>query len=104
MVPGAKREYPFLSARLFFIPPRSAKRYIKLVFAQRLLQRVCFHDFSVAGGAMRERAHSLCQTVWVGVQIQIKFELGHTLVPKRDHLAKLPGCVDMQKAEGGFAG
>ena len=69
------------------------------MLVKRLLQRFGLHDLGVTRRSMGKGANPVSKPVRIGVDQQIKPELCHSLVSEFDHLAKLPGCVDMQEPE-----
>ncbi len=97
MAGRAEGEDALLGARLLLIAPRAAEGGIEAVFVQRLAQRHRLHDVGVRVGPVVERVDPIADTFLVHVNQKLKPELARHAVAKRDHLAKLPGRVHMQK-------
>ena len=64
------------------------------------MQRLGLHDVGVDGGTVAERTDAARQAFAVYVHDQGQAELLHPPVAEGDHLAELPGRVDMQQREG----
>src|SRR3984893_11521630 len=93
----AERENAFLGPALFFVSAGATKRRIEAMEIERLLERFGFHHLGVNGRARRDRPDPACETVLVDMNQQIDSETTGGVVAKRDHLAKLPAGVDVQK-------
>ena len=90
-------------ARLFSssrrAPPKAAS---KPPCVERLPQRLGLHHLGVELRAGGDRRNAALQPVLVDVDDQIEAEPSRRLVAKGDHLAELPGRVDMQQRERGL--
>jgi len=100
MTRGAERKDALLGTAFFFVAARAADRHVKAEFVERLLQRLGLHHLGVQRRAGSDRVDALGQPVLIGVHDKLDPEPRGGRVAKRDHLAKLPGRVDMQQREG----
>src|SRR5262249_4188205 len=66
---------------------------------ERLLQRLGLHDVGVKRAAMGDRRDAVLHALLVGMDDQVEPEPASLLVAERDHLAELPGPIDMQQRE-----
>ena len=107
-VPGvlgvAEGEDALLGARLLLVAARAAEGRVEAVFVERLAQRHGLHDVGVGVRAVVERVDAVAHAVLVDVDQQVEAELLRHLVAERDHLAELPGRVDMQERERRLGG
>ena len=98
------RKDALLGARFFFVAPRPADRRVEAVKVQRLPQRLGLHHVGMPRRTVAERADILPDAVGVDMDQQIEAEFADALVAKGDHLAKLPGRIDVQQGNGGLPG
>src|SRR3984885_4347094 len=71
---------------------------------ERMPQRLGLHDVGMARRTVAEWAYTRREPVAIDVNQKLETEFAHTLVAERDHLAKLPGGVDMQQRKRRLAG
>jgi hypothetical protein len=95
----AKRENAFLCARTLFVAPSAADGGVELVHPQRLKEALCFHCGRVPLAAVVEGVDALVGRLAVRVHEQPELVGGAEPIAKRNHLAKLPGRVDVQKGK-----
>ena len=95
----AERVHPLLGARLLLVAPRAAERRIETVAGERLLERLGLHDVGIERAAMGDGRDAVLHPLLVGVDDEIEPEPLHLAIAKFDHLAELPGGVDMQQRE-----
>jgi hypothetical protein len=69
------------------------------VVIQSLLERLRLHHVGVDRGAMRERSDPHVETFLVDVDQEVQPVAPRHLVAERDHLAELPGRIDVKKWE-----
>ena len=100
----AEREDALLGARLLLVAAGPAEGRVETVFLERLAQRHRLHDMGVGVGAVVERVDLLANAVLVGVDQEIEAQPGRHLVAEGDHLAELPGGVDVKERERRLAG
>ncbi len=100
MVGGrAEREDALLGARLLFVAARPADDQVEAMGIERLLQGLGLHDVRMDLGAVAEWSDALRQPGLIGVDDQVEPQRAHRLVAKRNHLAELPGGIDVQQRE-----
>ena len=95
----AEGEHPFLGARLFLVAPRPAEGRIEMMALQRLLQALRLHDVGVEGAAMGDRRDAVAHALLIGMHHEIDAEPLRLAVAEGDHLAELPGGIDVQQRE-----
>jgi hypothetical protein len=64
---------------------------------KRLTQGLRLHDVRVQLGTVADWANAAGEAVAIDVHDELKPKLGGTTVPERDHVAKLPGGVNVQQ-------
>src|SRR6185437_7048380 len=96
MPAAADREDALLGPAFLLVAPRPAKRGVKLVPVERLLQRLCFHHLGVQRGARVDRVDAAVEPLLIGVHDEVEPEPPRGRVAKRDHLAKFPCRIDVQ--------
>ena len=79
--------------------PHRAERRVDAVGAQRLFERLGLHHVGMELRAGHKRIDAAGEAVLVDMHDQFESEAPHGLVAERDHLAKLPGGVDVQQRE-----
>ena len=100
MLGVAEREDALLGARLLLVAARAAEGRVEAVFVERLAQRHRLHDVGVGVGAVVERVDVLrARPSWLVWTSRSKPSLRRHLVAEGDHLAELPGRIDMQERE-----
>ena len=72
-------------------------RGIKAMQIQRPLERLRLHHIGMHRRAMRDRTHPCSESFLMNVDNQVQPVLLHQLIAKSDHLAELPGGIDMQQ-------
>ena len=93
-----------LGARFLLVAPRAAERRVEAVRGQRLLQRLRLHHVGIERAAMRDRRDAVAHALLVGVHDEIDPEPLRLGVAEGDHLAELPGRVDMQQGKRRLGG
>ena len=96
---GAEGEHALLGARGLLVAPRAAERRIEAVLIERLPQRLRLHDVGVGGGRVVDRVDAGGDPLLVGVHDQVEAELAHGAIAEGDHVAELPGGIDVQQRE-----
>src|SRR5262249_34170056 len=104
MLRVAQRKYALLGARALLVAARAAESGIEAVQVERLAQRLRLHDVGVKLRAVGDWRNAALEPVRVGVNDEVEPELAHARVAERDHLAKFPGGVDVEKREGRLRG
>ena len=102
MAGRAEREDPLFRPALLLVAARAAEGGIELMVIERLLQRIGLHDLGMQRRAGSDRIDAAREAVLVHMHDQIEPEPPRGFVAKRDHVAELPGGVDMQQREGEF--
>jgi hypothetical protein len=67
------------------------------VVIERLTQCLRLHDIGVQLGTMTDRPNAARHTVTVDMHDQVEAELYGATVAERDHVAELPGGIDVQQ-------
>ena len=102
-IPGvggrAMREDAFLGPALLLVAPRAAKGCVEAALVERLPQGLGLHHVGVHLRAGCNRRYAPPNAVLVDVDDEVEAEPARRGVAKGDHLAKLPGRVDMQQGE-----
>ena len=94
----AERIDAFLGTRFFFVAAGTTEGGVELVLVEGLFERLGLHDVGVDLAAVRERSHALLHAFLVDVDDQIPAELlADELFAEGDHLAELPGRVDVHQ-------
>ena len=91
------RKNPLLRPGTFFVAPRPTDGDVVFALGQRLFQRIGLHDLVINNTSMIERIDVPGQTFRIGVFAQLEPMPRHDLFPEGDHVAELPGRVDMQQ-------
>src|SRR4029078_10027740 len=84
---------------LFLVAPRPAEGRIEMMALQRLLETLRLHDVGVEGAAMGDWRDAVAHALLVDVHHEIDAEPLRLAVAEGDHLAKLPGGIDMEERE-----
>src|SRR6187402_1157385 len=95
----AEGKYPLLGARLLLVAPRPAKGRIEMMALQRLLEALRLHDVGVEGAAMGNWRDAVAHALLVDMHHEIDAETLRLAVAEGDHLAELPGGIDMEERE-----
>jgi hypothetical protein len=95
-------EDPLLGAAFLLVAARAAESHVEAVMVERRLQRLGLHDVGI-GAAVVEGVDPAGQPIPIDPFVQLETELLHPPVPEGDHLAELPGGIDMEQREGRFA-
>ena len=98
------REDPLLGAALFFVAAGAADRRIVAAGVERLPQSLRLHDVGIARGAVIEGVDVVGQALGVRVHDQLEPVLLRHPVAEGDHLAELPGRIDVEHRERDAAG
>ena len=95
----AEREDALLGARFLLVAAGAAEGRVKTVFVERLAQPNRLHDVGVHVRTVVERVDVVAHAVLVDVHQKVEAELFRHVIAKGDHLAELPGGVDMQEGK-----
>ena len=95
----AERVDTLFGAGFFFVTTGAAKRSIKAVFVQRLLQTFGLHDVGVLGAAVNKRVNPHRHPFRVFVHQQLAAVGFGGTVTKLVHLAEFPAGIHMQQRE-----
>jgi hypothetical protein len=101
------REDALLCAGFFLVATRASERRCETKLVQRLFQRLGFHDVRVVCRAMIEWVDPVGERLLVRVNSQVEPHFASRSVTEGDHLAELPGRVDVQERKrerGGIEG
>src|SRR6185503_19988862 len=77
----------------------AAERGVEAVARERLLERLGLYDVGVERAAMGDGREAVLHTLLIGVDNQLEAEPPHLGIAKLDHLAKIPGGVEVQQRE-----
>lgn len=95
---GRRRCAPWPPA-LFLIRPSAPERRIKAVAVEGLLERIGLHHLRVQRRSGIDRVNAALDPILIYMHDQVDAEPLGRLVAEADHLAKLPGGIDMQQWE-----
>ncbi len=94
------REDALLGAALLLVAPRAAESRVEAALVERLAQRLGLHHLGVDLAARGDGRDAARDALLVDVDAQIEPEPPRRLVAEGDHLAELPGRVDVQQRKG----
>ncbi len=100
MLRGAEGEHALLGAGFLLVAARPAEGRVELVFVERLLQRLRLHDLGVKLRTVRERPDAHLDPLGIDVFDELQAPFLDDVVAELDHLAELPGRVDVEQREG----
>ena len=93
----AVREDALLGAAFFLVAAGAAEGGIEAPFVHGLAQAFGLHDLGMDRRTGGDRRDAALEAFFVDMDEQIHAEARRGLIAERDHLAELPGRVDMQK-------
>src|ERR1700730_5909847 len=94
---AANRKDPLFCPALLLVAPRAADDRIKTMPIERLLQRLGLHYRGMQHRTRRDRADPALKPFLIDMNDQLQPETRRCRVAKFDHLAELPGRVDMEQ-------
>jgi hypothetical protein len=96
----AEGEDALLGPALFLVAACAAEGSVEAVPVERLAQPDRLHHVGVHVRAVAQRADAVAHALFVDVDEKLEPQLGGHRVAEGDHLAELPGRVDMQEWKG----
>ena len=103
MVGGAEGEDALLGAALLLVAAGAAEGRVELVLVERLAQPLGLHHLGVQRRAGGDRVDAAGEAVLIDMDDEIEPVAPRHLVAEGDHVAELPGRVDMEQREGQLA-
>ena len=97
MIGAAKGEHTFLGTRCLLVAAGAAECGIEAIMIERLPQRLRLHHVGMQFRSAGYRIDAASEALFVDMHDQIEAELAGAGIAKRDHLAELPGGVDVQQ-------
>ena len=94
---GAQRKHPLFGAAFFLIAARAADRGVDAVAVERLLERERLHHVGVERRAGRDRVDAVSYALLVDMHGEVDAEPFRGGVAERDHVAELPGRIDVEQ-------